>query len=70
MSNPGQAAARRRFAAPDGFGAGGKRRFQPTAAIAVIEQVPIALGEGERTRIADIGRRLLASEPALNADSV
>jgi hypothetical protein len=33
----------------------------------VIEQVPITLDDGERARIAAIGRRLLASEPALNA---
>ncbi len=67
MSDPGQAVARRRFNAQDGLGASGKRRFQPTAAIAVIEQVPITLDDGERARIAAIGRRLLASEPALNA---
>ncbi len=59
--------AGQKFEAQDGLGAGGKRRFQPTAAISVIEQVPITLDDGERARISAIGRRLLASEPALNA---
>ncbi len=59
--------ARRKFQVQDGLGAGGKRRFQATAAIAVIEQVSVTLADGERARIAAIGRRLLASEPALNA---
>jgi hypothetical protein len=43
------------------------RRFQATAAIPIIEQVRVALDDGERERIAEIGRRLLTSEPALNA---
>ena len=67
MSNRNQATAGQKFEAQDGLGAGGKRRFQPTAAIAVIEQIPIALDDGERARISAIGRCLLASEPALNA---
>ena len=41
--------------------------MRPSAAITVIEQIPIALDEGERKRITDIGRRLLAAEPTLNA---
>lgn len=46
---------------------GEKRRFRPTAAITVIEQIPVVLDECERKRITDIGRRLLAAEPTLNA---
>lgn len=49
------------------LGPGEKRRLRATAAITVIEQIPVVLDEGERKRITDIGRRLLAAEPALNA---
>lgn len=49
------------------LGPGEKRRLQLTAAITVIEQIPVVLDEGERKRIANIARRLLAAEPTLNA---
>jgi hypothetical protein len=49
------------------LGPGEKRRIRPTAAVTVIEQIPVVLDEGERKRITDIGRCLLAAEPTLNA---
>jgi hypothetical protein len=49
----------------DSIVTGEKRRFRLTGAITVIEQIPVALDDNERKQIMDIGRRLLAAEPAL-----
>lgn len=44
-----------------------KRRLQPTAAIPVVEQIPVTLEAAERARLKALAGRLLAAEPALNA---
>jgi hypothetical protein len=44
-----------------------KRRLQPTAAIPVVEQIPVTLETAERERLKALAGRLLADEPALNA---
>ena len=44
-----------------------KRRLQPTAAIPVIEQIPVTLDPGEEARLTALAARFLAAEPALNA---
>lgn len=45
----------------------GKRRLQPSAAIKVIEQIPVALEPAERERLRRLAHALRASEPALDA---
>ncbi len=44
-----------------------KRRLHPTAAIPVVEQIPVTLETAERERLKALAGRLLAAEPALNA---
>ena len=44
-----------------------RRRLHPTAAIPIVEQIPVALDAPERARLAALAERLLAAEPALNA---
>lgn len=47
-----------------------KRRLQPTAAIPVVEQIPVNLDQAERRRLRRLAQDLLVSEPALNATAV
>ncbi len=45
----------------------GKRRLQPTAAIPIVEQIPVVLDADEKSRLTALAARLLADEPALNS---
>ncbi len=47
----------------------GKRRLRQTAAITIIEQMPISLDVRERARIEALARELAAAEPALGVAS-
>jgi len=44
-----------------------KRRLRPSAAVSVIEQVPVSLDAAERARLARLAAALRAAEPALDA---